>query len=124
VLLAQRGAILDCNGIPLAINVQVGDIDADPLAIVNPNAFAAKISPFLAGTTPQSIFAKITAAKLRLTKSGKKVRYVELAKSIESDQLNRLAAEFVSEQQLAKKTSSLPLAQRTTVDLIGYHTKP
>lgn len=61
VLPAERGQILDRNGIPLATNVPAKAVFADPVEVVDPAATAAKLAPIL-GMDPARLQASLTPA--------------------------------------------------------------
>ncbi len=114
VLLSQRGMILDRHGVPLAINVSVGDVIADPLVIADPVAFGADIARFLPGQTPEGITAQIAGAQARVTAAGHKVRYLMLAKGVAYEHVQALQNQFNVEKKAHVKDSKVPLT------LTGY----
>jgi stage V sporulation protein D (sporulation-specific penicillin-binding protein) len=109
VLPSQRGMILDRHGVPLAINVSVGDVIADPLVIADAAAFGADIARFLPGQTPETVTAAVTAAQARTTTAGHKVRYLMLAKGVAYEHIQALQNQFATEKKAHIKDSKVPL---------------
>ncbi|HEY3331704.1 MAG TPA: penicillin-binding protein 2 [Capsulimonadaceae bacterium] len=125
ILLSQRGMILDRRGVPLAINVAVGDIAADPLVIADPAAFAADIAPFLPGQTAEVIAAKITAAKASKTPKGRKVRYVLLGNGVAYEHVTALQKRYDLEKkaQFIKVKKGEINPKKIPFNLSGYSKK-
>jgi len=114
VLLSQRGVIVDRNGVPLAINVSVGDIVADPLVIVDPNAFALDLATFVPNLDAAAVAARIQAAQQAHTPAGRKLRFLLLAKGVAYDHIQALQAQFDAEKKAHVKNAKSP------VNLTGY----
>ena len=113
IILSQRGIVVDRNGVPLAINVIVGDVAADPLVIKDPAAFAADIAPFLPGQTADAVESQIVAAQARLSGAGHKIRYILLARGVSYEHIQAM------QDQLAKEKSAHARNARQPVDLSG-----
>jgi cell division protein FtsI/penicillin-binding protein 2 len=58
-LAAPRGAIVDRNGVPLAISEAADDIVADPYLIKQPQAAASRLAPLL-GQSPEAVLTLVT----------------------------------------------------------------
>jgi cell division protein FtsI (penicillin-binding protein 3) len=101
---AERGAIVDANGVTLASSVDAFDITADPTQVqqYNPTATAQALAPIVGGDA-----GKIEE-QLRTPKS----RYVVVAKQVDPDVWNKIKA---TQKQLS--------AERRN-DLVGIYASP
>jgi stage V sporulation protein D (sporulation-specific penicillin-binding protein) len=80
---AERGSILDRNGEPLAISVDVGDIIADPKVITSPEQTGEALASVLNLPSSALKFSNaIVEAQARRTPSGKPIRYLRLVASV------------------------------------------
>jgi cell division protein FtsI/penicillin-binding protein 2 len=113
LLPAQRGNILDRNGVPLAVNVDVGDIVADPTAIDDPSATGRALADVVSGLDAGQVQQAITAAQHKRTPKGVPVRFLILAKSLPYVEVEAFQAKMRDEQK-AHFTNA-----KTTVDLGG-----
>lgn len=89
---ATRGTIYDCNNNPLATNLPVGDITADPTQISDPAATCSAISAVYPAFDEAKAESSITQAKSRFTHNKKPIQYVLLAKTVPQefvDAINR-----------------------------------
>ncbi|MDR3707211.1 MAG: penicillin-binding protein 2 [Capsulimonadaceae bacterium] len=109
ILLSQRGIIVDRNGVPLAINVAVGDVAADPLVIKDPAAFAADIVKFLPGQAADAIAARIAGAQQRTTPAGKKIRFIMLAHGVSYEHIQQYQDQFAAEKAAHIKDAKQPV---------------
>jgi len=116
--LAQRGSIIDCNGVPLAMNVKVGDVNIDPFVISDPTAFASAIAPYLPGITADEIQAKIVDAKARRTLAGRQIRYVPLIKGVDINLLASLDKAYIAQKAANARHKKTPII------LAGYSYVP
>jgi cell division protein FtsI/penicillin-binding protein 2 len=107
-LLAQRGAIVDRNGQPLAIDIQVGDVIADPTEIADPDATAAVLAPHIPASDASALSARILSARAELTPAGKKIRYVVLAKAVPFAAVRAIQQEAQAERSAHVKDLSKP----------------
>jgi len=76
---AQRGAILDSDGAPLAVTVEARNLTADQTLVTDPAAVAAALAPILGAD------ADVLATRLTGTR-----RFVYLAKSLTPEIWNRI----------------------------------
>lgn len=114
VLLSQRGIIVDRNGVPLAINVSVGDIAADPLVIKDPNAFAADLAAYIPRLDASAVASRILAAQQARTAAGRRIRYLLISKGVAYDHVEALQAQFEAEKRAHIQDPKNP------VNLTGY----
>lgn len=98
-LTAERGDILDRNGIPLAMNVVVGDVVADPTEIADPDLVAKTLASLTPAADAGKIEARIISAKGRATSYGMPLRYVLLVKGVPYDTVEEIKQEIASEKQ-------------------------
>ncbi len=109
LLPAQRGSILDRNGVPLAVNVTVGDVIADPTAIVDPQATAqmlAHVAPQFDAVAGQQA---IVAAQAKKTAAGEPLKFLILAKGIAYDQVQAFNNELKTEKRAHVGSPKMPV---------------
>jgi len=93
VVQAQRGAIRDRTGEPLAYSVQAGSVFADPKLVTDPRAAAAALAPVL--EMPAGELEPLLRKRYRVVRTGnsaqvKRVRFVWLKRRVDEVALERV----------------------------------
>lgn len=104
---AQRGEIVDRNGAPLAINIEVGQISADPTQVSDPTATGEALASCLPNVDAGAIATDILSMKGKLNASGKPVRAVSLA-TVPFANLKALEDEMREERAAHLKNPATP----------------
>jgi cell division protein FtsI/penicillin-binding protein 2 len=108
-IVASRGAIVDRNGAPLAISVEVGDIIANPHVITSPEQTSELLQTAIGldPTTELNICNEIVNAKLRKTRAGNDVKYLPLVADVSYSRVTDLQNEMQAEKKAWAKNPSL-----------------
>ncbi len=99
ILPAQRGGIFDRNGVPLAVNVQVGDLVADPTAIADAQQTATILAGLVPGASADDLQSEIAAAQAKKNKSGQPIKFAVLQKALPYDVVRKIQVEAKAEQK-------------------------
>ena len=115
---ARRGTLFDCNNLPLAISIPVGDVVADPPAILNPEATAEAVARTLApqvpGLSAPDLADRIQRARLKRTVKDKPDHYLLLVKNVPYAGIQALQAAADAEKAARVKDPLLALAGIST----------
>lgn len=98
VLPADRGEIFDRNGNPLAVDIAVGDIIADPTEIADCANTASALAQCIPTADAGTLSSMIQAAQAERTPAGKPLRYLVLAKSVPYAAIRNLEQQMRADQ--------------------------
>lgn len=108
VLPAERGEILDRKGNPLAVDLTVGDIIADPTEITEPDDTASVLAQCVPNADSNALSAAIKAAQNERTSAGKPLRYLVLTKSVPYAAIRDLEQQMRDQRSAHLKDPAIP----------------
>jgi stage V sporulation protein D (sporulation-specific penicillin-binding protein) len=105
VIPAVRGAVVDRDGAPLAISIDVGDIIADPKVVQYPEQTSEQLASALGLSPKQSLNLcnKIVESKVKRSKSGTLLRYLLLQPNTPYAQVTALRSVMAADERMYDK---------------------